>query len=138
MTPAHVIRPMVDSDRGYVIDTWLKSYRGSPMALQLPDWAYWSQFGHVGLVESLLARDDTIVSCLRENEGFIFGWACSSSTQLHYLFVRQEFRRQGHGTSLYDVSGKPTAITHVTPSGSRMLSHLGVQPEFVNPYKEKR
>lgn len=143
MTPLHALRPAEPGDRGYVLQTWLESYRRSPWAQQLPDFAYWSKFGHVGLVEEMAYQSLVTVMCLPETPSWIYGWCCASDgpaePQLHYVFVRHEFRRQGIGRLLWEAAGRPIRITHVTPDGSRMLGALGVGPEFVNPYRgEKR
>lgn len=143
MIPSHALRPAEPGDRGYVLQTWLESYRQSPWAHQLPEFAYWSRFGHVGLVEDVAFRSPVVVACLPETPSFIYGWCCHSAVPpepvLHYMFVRHEFRRQGFGRLLWEAAQRPLRISHVTPDGSRMLSGLGVNPEFVNLYRgEKR
>lgn len=139
MTPSHALRAAEPGDRSYVLDTWLSSYRRSPWAEQLPEWAYWSKYGHVGLVEELAYQSLVTVACLPETPSWIYGWCCSGPGVLHYVFVRHEFRKQGFGRLLWEAAGCPARITHVTPDGSRMLGKLLVAPQFENPYRgEKR
>lgn len=134
----HLIRPAEMGDRGYIVQTWLESYRPSPWAQQLPDFGYWSHFGHVGLVEALMDRSHVLVACLPERPSWIYGWLAGDHDDLNYAFVRLEFRRQGIGRVLYEAMGKPKTITHVTPEGSQWLSKMGVKPMFLNPYREGR
>lgn len=145
--PDHIIRPAEPGDRGYIIDTWLQTYRPSPFARKLPDWAYWSRFGHVGLVEHLVDSPDTriAVACLPEGGAWQYGWVAYTFVPgliVHYLFVRQEFREQGLGRVLLDQvyggqsSAYPSlAVTHLTPGFSRRLGQRR-QIVFRNPYKK--
>jgi GNAT superfamily N-acetyltransferase len=134
----HLIRPAALGDRGYILQTWLESYRASPGAQQLPDFAYWSHFGHVGLVEALLEKHGALVACLPERPSWIYGWMCAGGKSLHYAFTRFEFRKQGIGRALFEVAHKPERVTHVTIDGGRWMAAMGVRPEYVNPYREMR
>jgi GNAT superfamily N-acetyltransferase len=116
----------------------MESYRRSPWADQLPDFVYWSHFGHVGLVEALLSRSTVLVACLPDRPRWLYGWAAADGGELHYAFVRYEFRKQGIGRALYAALAGPKTITHVTPEGSQWLSKLGVKPLFSNPYREMK
>lgn len=143
--PPHQLRPAEDGDRALIIDSWLKSYRSSPWAKQLPDWVYWSRFGHVGLVEHLVATSRIIVACLPEDNAFIYGWAAvgrqleGELLALHYVFTKQTFRKQGFaGLLLSQVErGNNLPVTHITPAWSMGLGR-GRQVRLLNPYKEIR
>jgi len=155
--PPHTLRPMGAGDRGYVIDSWLKTYRphwlraygGQHPQRQLES-VYWSRFGHVGLVESLL--DDApgaAVGVLGLPEGgpWMYGWICASDgphhrahgARLHYVFVRDEFRGQGLGRRLLELAGllhlDPLTVTHMTPEFSQRLGRRR-DVRFVNPYRK--
>jgi hypothetical protein len=146
--PPYTIRPAERGDRGYIIDTWLQSYRSSPFAQKLPDFAYWSRFGHVGLVESIMDNPDTRikVACLPDGGSWLYGWICSNLVGLvHYVFVRNEFRRLGSGSGfggfgveLLRAAGvdnyDPLGVTHLTPDFSRRLGRRS-QIRFINPYR---
>lgn len=145
--PLHQLRQGEPGDRGYILETWLQTYRGSPMGRKLPDWAYWSRYGHVGLVEDLLATELVAVVCLPSSPAFIYGWCCYGVTHgqpgslapvLHYVFVRHEFRRQGFGRLLLEALEAPllevTHLTHdFTAAFERERSML-----FLNPYRRQR
>lgn len=155
--PAHTIREANDGDRGYVIDTWLQTYRGSPFAKKLPDFAYWSRFGHVGIVEKFMqaALDNgsvyqVFVACLPSSPNYIYGWIAASAywegvienkhQLLHYVFVRLENRRQGFGQLLLNHVGLgagPIRVSHLTPEFSAGLGR-GRAVQFVNPYRQEK
>jgi len=153
--PDHIIRPAEPGDRGYIIDTWLQTYRHSPFATKLPDWAYWSRFGHVGLVEHLVDSPDTkfAVACLPEGGPWMYGWvayATHPALTLHYVFVRDEYRRYvnrdehgdrvpgGFGRLLFEhmqLDALWPVVTHLTADFSRRLAR-GRPVVFRNPYRK--
>lgn len=139
--PAHVIRPGGAGDRGYIVDSWLQSYRPSPFATQLPDWAYWSHFGHVGIVESIMESSPALVACLPDARDFIYAWAVGDRRGfLHYVFVRNDFREQGFAKALVDALGMsagPLRVTHMTQEFSRRIGKSR-KVEFCNPYRGER
>lgn len=147
------LRPADPDDRGYVVDSWLKSYRstkGHPTQtphMDLPDYAYWSRFGHVGLVEALLRASDVMVACKPDTPFFIFGWTAYTSAAradgdapvLHYIHVREEYQRQGFGLRLLaHAVGDAAAyeVTHETKAFRHWLDPVG-RSRFVNPYRYK-
>lgn len=145
--PPHALRPGEPGDRGYIIDSWLQSYRHSPFAAKLPDFAYWSRFGHVGVVESLLADPDTRVkvACLPDGGAWLYGYVVytyAPSLILHYLFVAPEFRgigapgEGGFGRLLLGISmdTDSMSLSHLTADFSRRLAR-GRAVKFVNPYR---
>lgn len=91
------LRPALPTDRGFVVDSWLRSYAGSPMA-ELAGRAYWT--GHKRVVERILAEGAPVhVACSIDDPGTLFGWACKGDA-LHYVYVKREFRRFGLARSL--------------------------------------
>lgn len=138
MSASYAFRPAEPSDRGYIIDTWLQTYRGSPFARKLPDFAYWSRFGHAGLVEHLVDQGTILVCCLPEGGPWMYGWSCSIGETLHYVFIKHEFRKQGLAAALLEFGDKPSLVTHMTTDFSQRLGR-GRDVKFVNPYRgEKR
>ena len=138
-TPPHAFRDGEAGDRGYIIDTWLQTYRRSPFASKLPDFAYWSRFGHVGVVEAMVDAGRLLVCTLPEGGSWMYGWLCCDGLgALHYLFVRDEFRGQGMGRALLNHFGfgdGRLVVTHLTTDFSRGLGR-GRDVRFVNPYRK--
>ena len=133
--PPHLLRAATQGDRSYIIDSWLQSYRSAPFAQRLPSDAYWSTYGHAGLVEALCERAAFVVACLPDDPTWIYGWACVEDDTLHYVHVRGQqgaFRRLGFATALLDAIGWPVRCSHMTVDYSRLTAGRKVQ--FVNPY----
>lgn len=128
-------------DRAYVIDTWLQSYRGSQFAMKLPDFVYWSRFGHVGLVEHLVEHEDILIAGLPDDPSWMYGWLCHGTDVVHYVFTRGEFRNQGVARALLTADGfcasAGLGISHITIDFSRGLGR-GREVKFVNPYRSEK
>lgn len=88
-------------DVPFVFDSWLRSYNGSDHAGPLPKHLYWPTYRRV--IEELLAREtvETVVAVpLGEDlEQSIAGYLVHERGRafpiVHYLYVKQAFRRLG-------------------------------------------
>ena len=104
------IREHRDTDRNYIIDSWLRSYRPTvpwvPTHIYLPE-----MHARVG---KLLNRAGVIVACDPSDDDFIFGWACIQDDTVHYAFIRKAFQRAGVATRLLASRGlsAPLKISH--------------------------
>jgi GNAT superfamily N-acetyltransferase len=116
------IRPARDSDRNYIVKSWVRSMSG-----QFP----YSRMSAKGVnkyakrVSALLDTGVTVVACDPENDDVVYGFACGESGEylgvesptLHFVWVRKPFRRNGIGTSLVRTifpAGEPLIYTHIT------------------------
>jgi len=103
--------PIIDKD--FVMATWMRSYRNSGYARSIPSDLYW--IGQRKRIEKILGREDTqIWIATDENErAVIYGYAVWGSGVIHYLYVKQQFRRCGIGKALlYPLIGQPILYTH--------------------------
>lgn len=96
-TPLWSLRPMVPGDRSFIIDMWLKS-RPRMFGRALDPRAYWR--GQNRLCNGLLDSCAALVACWTEDPDFIMGWAVTSSSAVHYVWVREDYRRTGIATDL--------------------------------------
>ncbi len=132
------LRPAADADAGFVLNSWLKSYRASMTVV--PSSQYFSRFGHRGLVMDLMGRQPIVVASWDEDPAVIVGWSCGEPSKLlHYVYVKQAFRRQGIGTRLVaalDLAGEgPLRCTHGTDAFI-MGPAKGRTIRIVDPYLE--
>ena len=136
--PRHDLRPATPDDRGYIIDSWLQSFRGSPFAQRLPSDVYWSRYGQAGLVEDLVGQASLVVACLPDDPTYIYGWLCAQRGGcLHYVFVRHDFRRMGFASRLVGVvEPEIVTVTHMTTEFSRLMK--GREVKYTNPYRPQR
>lgn len=78
----------------YVRASWMRSAKFGCMGARLGcDWQ-----GYARLRDSLLRQHGAVVACSEDNPSSVVGWACLEGERVpvvHYVFVRQEFRRYG-------------------------------------------
>jgi ribosomal protein S18 acetylase RimI-like enzyme len=115
------LRPAHAADTAFVVDSWLKSFRSS--SGDVPGPIYWRS--HREVVDALLQRANVLVACNPEDASQIFGWAAFEKRAgvlvLHYLYVKEPFRRYGIATRLLrTLSAKGCQYTHHTKAFARM------------------
>ena len=112
--------PMRETDRAFVLDSWLRSYLESPLGTALGGDRF---FLHQRPVSERLLRACRVVVArpLDWPEG-IAGWACADSAPgvfvLHYAVVKRDYRRIG--------------------VGRRMLAELGLGEQAVKVFTHRR
>lgn len=97
-----VVRPGVADDLGYVIDTWGRSLRGEYPDARTTDFVDGVRRG----IDRRL-RDGAKVFVVHPNgeSDLILGWACVDGPIVHYVYVRQAYRRLGVARRLIDEIG---------------------------------
>ena len=79
---------------------------------------------HRAFIDVVLANPETCVAIASLPDlPEPMGWACWTGPRLHYVFVRDNCRKQRVATRLVHYSGC-SAASHVTPSGRALLRHL--------------
>lgn len=102
-------RLMKAEDFKFVLSSWLKSFRRSPWAGLIANNSYHSVMKQT--VDQLSARGAQIVVAEnRESPGQLLGFICFERTKvnipvLHYIFVKDLFRKQGIGAALLEMAG---------------------------------
>jgi GNAT superfamily N-acetyltransferase len=126
------IRGPDEEDLAFITDSWLKSYAESEVALRLPRSLYYSY--HRTVVERILSTERTMpcvkVACLREEPSEILGWCAfySMAYVLHYVYVKQAYRRLGVAAKLLEHLDIKL-ISHRT-SGMQHLVHMLKNPIY--------
>ncbi len=113
-------------DDNFVFSSWIKSYRSS--CLLVADEHY--SAGQTALVEHLVktARGHVYVAVPFDSPNTILGWVCRRGPVVHYIYVKEAFRRLGVGTAL---AGDFEHCTHLTPYGQIALKG---RKAVYNPY----
>lgn len=117
-------RDMTESDRGWVFDSWMKSYLGSAEMTRIDRDVYWAMYRPI--VERLLGRSTVRIAYDAElGPDTILGWRCMAADEpvLHYVHVRGRFRRNGIARwMLDDVRDLPDGIySHGWHAPARLL-----------------
>lgn len=133
-----IIRRATDSDHGFIIGTWLRSYREDQLqanayAKDIPDEVFYGEEGHRGIVRELLSRHGAHILSHAETTDDIYGFICADIPVLHYLYVKGPFRRLGFGGKLLVHAGltRGTVCSHATRSFDILKRLLGA---IYNPY----
>lgn len=122
------IRNISEADVSFIFNSWLKSYRNSLFAKDIPNSVYYS--GHHKLAERLLARGEVKIACNADDASQIYGYVVAEKIQgiltLHYMYVKHTYRNMGIGKILlnqFEWDFKSAACyTHETKIVSRLAS----------------
>lgn len=109
-------RPCEVLDVNFILNSWLKSYQ--PSAPPARD--YWAS--QQALIAKLAEHAKVILVCDAENPSFIIGYICGETVQsefrVHYIYVKNSYRRQGVARSLLVAlgwtPGTPIIASHWT------------------------
>lgn len=107
-----------------IYDSWARSFRKSPWAGCVPN-HLWDQVSRACIGE-LLNRSLVIVAVKELSEGTrrVMGYSVSEPGVLHWLYVKDDFRRMGVGHSLLEVTTRgwdQFIYTHQTRASRKFL-----------------
>lgn len=133
-----LLRPPAASEAPFIYRNWLDSYFPEQRA-RVKKTVYYA--GHHALIERLLARSRCLVACNVDDPDQLYGFAVgesfgapmSSVFALHYVYVKQTFRRMGIGGRLVLAlsNGADIHHSHETEAGRAFVSALR---STFNPY----
>jgi hypothetical protein len=113
-------REATESDFPFIYSTWLKGLRfGNDVYGLIEQHSYFKNYHRV--IEVILNRPDTFinVACLADDPTTILGYAVLGPGMIHYVHVKQAFRRFGIAKELCPKD--PKRVTHVTKVGWSIL-----------------
>lgn len=112
-----IIRPHDAEDIGFIMDSYLNSWRTSKFAGVVPNHLYYETQRQ--LMEGLLARGAKLTVASPESDPrAILGWAChevkDEKCVLHYLFLRDSHLAPAAAEALFEAlpGTKPGFMTH--------------------------
>ena len=108
------IRDAHPEDINFIYATWLRSYRrDSDVGRQARNLVYYKEYNKV--IDHLLTSSTIKVACLDDDEVVILGYAVFDRDNIHYVFVKEAFRRLGIAKRLIESSLiLPETCTHST------------------------
>ncbi len=129
-----VIRPARHTDLNFVYASMLRGlYYGNTFFAQIDKKVFFPAYQAV--LDRLLQKNNTcvVVACLASDPDCLLGFAVGEPTQrvLHYVFVKERWRRQGIAKKLLTDPKGFSTVTHVTKIGSSLVRKYGM--EF-NPF----
>lgn len=115
-----------------VRSSWFESYRKGGCAPEVPFPTY--KTGQNEIMDRLLGRGQVWVATLTEVPDEVLGWVCFDETAIHYVYVKQAYRRRGIATSLIALAGA-RVFTHQTRAWRPLATRFRLQfnPYLLNP-----
>lgn len=107
------LRPAEESDLQYVVKSWLRSYWHDSDYARAQGRVYHVE--HRRLVLRLIQQGAVTVAAWSGDPDTIIGFACTRAGVVHYVYVREEFRRMGIAHLLVGpMASHPVEYTHRT------------------------
>jgi hypothetical protein len=108
------VRPLESSELAHVYVTWIKSFADSPWAKGMKPTVYEDR--QRKLINEILQRPDArlLAACTKDEPDTVFGWACVEGGVVHYVFVKEAFRRLEIAKQILAAMPKGFRFTHRT------------------------
>lgn len=107
------VRIAKPGDMAFVIDAWKRSFEGAPAVRHADREHYREEMTRA--IRRLCDRAEVRVACDPSDEDTIVGFCAFTGTELHYVYVKKDFR--GHGIAKGLLHGVPiTTYTFATPT----------------------
>jgi len=124
-----MLRPAIESDRHFILDTWYRAH--PPLFRGVSGRVYFN--GQSRLIKRLYDQCAAYVACYAGDSDLVLGWSVTSASAVHYVWVREDFRRQGIARALLTpYIGKPTIYTH--PPNRAYIRDLIPKDWVYDPY----
>ena len=99
------VRMVRPSDIPFITNSWLDSFRNSSLTRAMPKDLYYAY--HHKILENILPRSTVVVLCDDRDDNHIIGWGCAekydNSLVLHYIYIKQMYRKMRLAKRIYDV-----------------------------------
>lgn len=125
-----ILRPGVKEDANFVFATWLKGYYyGSKATKTISKTSFMMEYHKV--IENILSKPSTqvAVAALKDDPDVIIGYSVFDGPVLHWVFVKDGWRKMGIAASLTDLPF--TVCTHQTELGHKIRPNLIFDPFLV-------
>lgn len=115
-----VTRPALESDKSFILSSWLRSYRHCPDS-NLADVFFFGAYRPIA--EYLLAKCTVEVVTPEGKDDLILGYAVYEPGVVHWVYVKKDFRKNGIAKMLILKAGQNPAFTFSTPLGRKRLGN---------------
>lgn len=112
----YTIRPYQESDKAFIMATMLRGlYYGNSWFSMIPKDIFMNNYKKV--IEALITRNLVTIACLPDEPDVILGYSLVNGdfSKLHWVYVKQDFRKMGIGKSLVPETVK--VVTHMSEQG---------------------
>jgi hypothetical protein len=135
---------MLESDKNYVISTWIKSYRSAPFAQGMNNSIYYTN--QHSLIQLTLQTANTLILCNPTDENQIIGYIVYeyineivpglSGLTIHYIYVKGMWQNNRIATDLLTkvINENPADVVLSTSYRKRMSNVMDKLNVIYNPY----
>lgn len=91
----YIIRPYDISDKALIHSSWKNSLKVSATYDWMPSSVFYNHFNKS--VMDILAHKHTtvLVACDDAEQDLVLGWICAGDDELHYVYVKEIYRKMG-------------------------------------------
>lgn len=123
-----VVRPIAADERNLVLSSWVRSGSRSDLARlgDREDYHAWQE----AFAKRVLRDGTVLVAEIASSPGELAGWIAYAGVVLHFVYVKQVYRRMGVARRLLESIPRPvarSADTHATKS-VKMLTDIHYNP----------
>lgn len=121
------MRSISDADINFVFNSWLKSFKGSPMYKHVENTIYFQN--HHKLLQQCIMKSQVILACDENDLSQILGYVVADKIDgiltIHYVYVKQAFRGLGVAKMLMQEVGFDRKVATIYTHGTEFGIKLG-------------
>jgi len=124
------VRSYTENDRAFIKATFLRGlYYGDSWFSEVPKPIFMNNYST--FVDKIIdiSQKDIRIACLPDDPDVILGYSVSSKESLHWVYVKEKWRKQGIGKSLLP---QFKYVTHLSKLGRTLLNNY--KPAVFNPF----
>lgn len=109
--------PIEPKHHSFIISNWLKQYyyNGPKPTPNTSDYYKWHQV----LIKNSL---EGVIAVNSEDEDQFIGFAVGDEYYIHFVYVKEMFRRLGLGKQMWSYLGGPYTYTHITQDSKKIIT----------------
>lgn len=113
-------------DAGFVFSTWPKgAYYAAADKIHKSKRVWFNEM--YDYVQLALETGRVLIACHDDTPNVIVGYAVQLDDTLEWVYVKEDYRKQGIATMLYNALGRPTTCRRGTAVGVAIATHLGLK-----------
>ena len=124
-----VYRSMYRADYNFVLSSWAHSFKGSQWAGVIPNNEWHASMKNI--IDQLASRGMQVIMAVADDDrdqimGYVaFEKSLAGIPVVHYVFVKDDFRKEGLGKALLGVTGDGSFIYTFRTEDSQYLDSMG-------------
>lgn len=119
----YTLRPANGTELNFILSSWVRSFKRSTFAAKIP-WDIYKERHDAAIKSIMVSGAEFTVACNPEDESQAFGWISFHRTPsmpvIHYVYVKEPFRRFKIATGLIQSVGSDFIHTHMTDKFMKM------------------